>query len=324
MQQARAFYDTYYAPNNLTGVLVGNFDPAEVRTLAQRYFGRLERGERPPADVVTLEMPQIDEKRMLAECDCQPQTKIAYHTVAFRHRDSYALDVLAALLSGRTGRLYKSLVLDQQIASEVSATQESQKYGGGFSVTVEAKGDATPADLEAAWYRELERIRSEPIPEEELQKVKNQIQADAFRRLDSTFFLLIQLLYYDGLGDWNYLNDWAGYTLSVTEEDVQRVATEYFQPQNRLVSHYHRKAGTAAEPVPPELEGLPADARQMVMGQVRQIRAMDDADELRGIAAQIDGQRAQVPEPMRPAMDYVAAAIQERLAELEAETEGGE
>ncbi|UCF66960.1 MAG: insulinase family protein [Acidobacteriota bacterium] len=87
-KQADDYFATYYAQNNHTAALVGNFDTAEVKKLAERYFGRLPRGKTAPPDVATLEMEQLAEKRMTAECDCQPQIGIQYHTVAFMHEDS--------------------------------------------------------------------------------------------------------------------------------------------------------------------------------------------------------------------------------------------
>jgi predicted Zn-dependent peptidase len=313
--EADAFFDLYYAPNNLTAVLVGNFDPAWVEQQARRYFGRLEAS--PPApDVVTLEPPQLAELRMRAECDCQPQVRVRYHTVPFRHADSYALDVLQGLVSGRTGRLYKALVLDQQIATSAAGVQDSKKYAGYFEVSAEAKGDTAPEQLEAAWYRELERLQAEPVPADELQKVKNQIAADAFRRLESPFFLALQLLWYDGLGDWTYLQDWAVRTSAVTAADVQRVAKTYFAPENRSVGLYFRKAGTAAEEVPPELAAMPAELRQMVQAQVRQLRQIEDPAQLEQIVSQLQAQSAQVPPEMKPALDLVLQAAVARLGEL--------
>ena len=213
------------APNNLTAAIVGNFDLDEAKILAERYFGRIPRGENTPPDVVTLDMEQRAQKRMEASCDCQPQVEIRYHTVAFRHRDSYALDVLAGILNGRSGRLYKSLVLDQEIASSAGAVQDSRKWDGSFSLQAETKGEATPEDIERSIYEELRKIREEPIPDRELQKVKNQITASSYRRLSSGFFLLLELLVYDGLGEWEYLNEWAERTLRVRFTERRRTAS---------------------------------------------------------------------------------------------------
>ena len=246
-RQADDYYATYYAPNNLTASLVGNFDVAEVKELAERYFGRLKRGERSPPDVVTLEMEQQAEKRMDAECDCQPQTEIRYHTVPFMHVDAYPLDVLAGLMNGRTGRLYKSMVLGKENAASARSNQDSSKYGGAFSFSGTTKGEGTPQQLEQGWYEDLQKIIDEPIPDKELQKVKNRIQADAFRRLEDQFFLNLQLLFYEGLGSWDYVNNWADLTMAVTVEDVKRVARTYFNKENRAVAMYFRKEGAAAE-----------------------------------------------------------------------------
>ncbi|HPA95074.1 MAG: insulinase family protein [Acidobacteria bacterium] len=322
---ADAYYATYYAPNNLTVALVGNFEPAVVRRLAERYFGRLQRGKVPPPEVVTLEMPQLAEKRMLAECDCQPQVEVRYHTVPFEHADSYALDVLSALLNGRTGRLYKSLVLGEQVAVSAMAYQESRKWAGYFSFQAEAKGEATPARLEEAWYAELAKLQNEPVQALELEKVKNQIAAGAFRRLDSNFFLMLQLLLYEGYGDWTYLNTWAEKTLAVTAEDVQRVAKQYFAPENRSVALYRRKAGAPpAAPMPPGFDELSPNLQQMVRAQLRQLAAVNDPEVLRASATAIGSQVASAPPELRPAMQVILTAIELRLAELLAAAPGGE
>jgi predicted Zn-dependent peptidase len=317
LAQAQEFFDTYYAPNNITAVLVGNFDVDAVRALAKEYFGRIPRGAKSPPDVVTIEPEQLAEKRMSGECDCQAQIQVRYHTVPFGHRDSYALDVLGGVLEGRTGRLYKAMVEGKEIASSVYAGQQSQKYAGSFTFGGETKGDATPADLEAAWDEVLAELQAAPVPPEELQKVKNVVTADTYRRLQEPFFLMLQLAFYDGLGDWQYLNTLAERTAAVTAEDVQRVAKEYFGRENRLVGHYARKAGTVAEEVPAAISALPDGMRQAVIAQLRQIREAEDIEALRGGLAQLEEQIGQVPAEMRGAMEVVRDAVQQRISELE-------
>ncbi len=322
LADAQDFFSTYYAPNNLTAALVGNFDPAEVKRLAEKYFGRIPRGARPVPDVVTLEVPQLAEKRMNAECDCQPQVSLQFHTVPFEHRDGYVLQVIEGLLNGETGRLKKSLVLDRQIAASASANQQSWKYNGFFGLSAETKGDAQPAELEAALVAELERLQKEPVPAEELQKVKNQIAADAYRRLENPFFLMLQLLFYEGWGDWEYLNTWADKTLAVSAEDVARVAGKYFAPEQRTVATYRRKAGAEIEPVPAELAGLPAPIQQQVMGQVRQIRKSEDAAGLAQTLEQMSAQKAQVPAEFQKVIEVLEREIRSRLDALAAAQEG--
>ncbi len=325
--QADDYFNTYYSPNNLTAAIVGNFDPAEVKAFAQKYFGRIPRGKKEPPDVVTLEMQQSAEKRMDAECDCQPQIQVSYHTVGFRHKDSYALDVLSGLMNGDTGRLRKSLILDKKIATSANATQNSMKWAGSFAFTAETKGDATPQELEAAWNDEVKRIIEQPIPAEELQKVKNQIAADAFRRLDNPFFLMIQLLVYDGMGDWTYLQDWAVKTTAVTEADVKQVAKTYLAKENRTVGVYNRKAGAQADEMAAELKDVPEEMRGMIQGQLKALKAklatIDDPKVLQDMLEKMRSQKDQAPEPFRKVFPLFEKEIEGRLSELQAPKEGG-
>ncbi len=323
-KEADRYFATYYAPNNLTAVLVGNFDTAQVKKLAKKYFGRIPRGAIDPPPVVTLEMEQLAEKRMRAECDCQPQVEVRYHTVPFEHEDSYALDVLASLLNGRTGRLYKALVLDRQIASSASASQDSKKWAGEFSFSAEAKGTATPEQLEGAWYAELKKIIEDEIPLLELQKVKNQIIASSYRRLESPFFLMLQLLFYDGLGDWNFINIAKDKTLAVTTDDVKRVAKKYLNKENRAVALYTRLAGTQAEEIPAELADLPGPARQAIMAQLKQLKSIEDMAQLEEILASAGQQKQAAPPEFQKAIELMERTIKERLAELSKAQEGGE
>jgi len=316
MEEAERYWNIYYRPNNLVGFVVGDFDPAEVRATIERYFSRLRRGESEPPPVVTLEHKQVAEMRMEAEVDAQPSVEIRYHTVPYGHRDSYALDVLASLLNGRTGRLYKSMVEGKEIASNASARQDARKYAGAFAFVAETKGDATPRQLEEAWYAELKRIQDEPVGERELQKVKNQAAADQYRRLQSNFFLLIQLALYEAMDSWTDINTENAKIMAVTPEDIRRVARTYFGPTNRAVATYLRKAGAVA--VDPELAALPGPAQAMARQALKQIEAETDADKLRMNLQMMETQAAQVPPQMKPVFDFLRKRMEARLAELDA------
>lgn len=328
MEQAREYFDIYYRPNNLVGILVGDFDPAEAKRAIARYFGRLSPGTMEPPPVVTLEMKQMAEKRMLAECDCQPQIEIRYHTVPFGHRDTWALTMMAEILNGRTGRLYKSMVEGAQIASSASASGgspfEPAKYAGFFSFTAETKGDATPEQLEQAWYQELERLQNELVPERELQKVKNQSAADAYRGLQNNFFILVQLGIYENLGGWEWINRAPRELQKVTGEDIQRVAKTYFAPENRSVALYKRKAGSASEELDPELvalqEKLGPQFAAAAKKNAEQIRKITNLGQLRESVEQLEQAQAggQIPPNMAPMVEYLKKVARERIAELEA------
>lgn len=244
LAEARSFFETYYAPNNLAAALVGHFDSQRVRELAERYFGRLPAGRRPVPDVVTLEEKQLAEKRMNAVCDCPSQLQVWYHTVPFRHRDRYALDVIAGLLNGSTGRLRQSIVLEKKVGVRAIASQNARRWAGSFAVYAEAQEGIPLESLESAVLEELERLKVERVPERELQKVKNQVVAASLRNLENPFFLTLQLLFYEGIGSWRHLEEWPERTLKVAAEDIERVAVRYFTRENRTIARYERRQGS--------------------------------------------------------------------------------
>ncbi len=248
--QADEFYDIYYAPQNITLILVGDFDPAKALSLAEKYFGRIPRGKADAPDVVTLEVKSVAEKRMNAEAETNPQVDINWHTVPFGNRDSYPLQVLGQILSSRTGRLYKGLVLGSEIATEVYAYQESRKWAGLFNAGGEVKEGHTPQELEQGIYTELDKLKRDDVPAEELQKVKNNFAAAEYRRLSANHAILMQLIQYDGRGDWREINEAGAKIQAVTAADIKRVVNEYFTADNRTVAVYTRKAKATKEVKP--------------------------------------------------------------------------
>jgi predicted Zn-dependent peptidase len=314
--QADAYLGTYYAPNNLTGVLVGDFEAARVRPLLERYFGRIPRGKIDPPEVVTTEPEQIGEKRFNAEAETSPTVRIWYHAVPFVHKDRTVVDIVSDILSGRTGRLYKGLVTGRQIANDASGSIDPKKYAGTFQIEATVKEGKDPGAVEQAIYEELEKLKKDPVPAEELQKVKNQAKANAYRRLSSPFSIAFQLMIYDGLGDWRYINTYAEEVDRVTADDIQRVSREYFTRENRTVGIFLRKEGAAAE-VDPEIAALPAQAQGMVRQQLSRIQAESDPAQLREGIAQMEQAKAQVPPEMKAVFDLILKRAQERLAVLE-------
>jgi predicted Zn-dependent peptidase len=243
--QADEFYATFYSPQNITLVLVGDFKSADVEQLARKYFERIPRGKTDPPDVVTLEVEQLAEKRMYAEADTSPQVDITWHSVAFAHKDSYALSILGQILSTRTGRLYKDLVLGRSVATSVFAGQGSQKWAGYFTAGGLARDGRTPEEVEQGIYENIEKLKQEEVPAEELQKVKNNFAAGEYRRLSSNSPILMMLIRFDGLGDWREVNEGGPKYQAVTAADVKRVANKYLTRENRTVAIYTRKAGSA-------------------------------------------------------------------------------
>jgi predicted Zn-dependent peptidase len=317
LAQAKQYFTTYYAPNNITGVLAGDFKAAEVKPLLERYFGRIPRGAVDPPPVVTLEPKQLGEKRFNAEAETSPTVRVWWKTVPFLHKDTPALDLLSDVLSGRTGRLYKGLVLGRQVANESSASIDPRKYGGIFMVETTVKDGREPAAAEAAVYEEIEKLQKEPVPAEELQKVKNAFKANSYRRLASPFAIFIQLVNYDGIGDWRLINTRPELADAVTAADLQRVAQQYLTKETRTVATFLRKEG--APPEDPEIAKLPPEAQAMVRQATKQVESETDVAKLQQRVAQMQQMAGQVPAEMRPAFDLILKRAGERLAALSGE-----
>ena len=312
--EALGFFDTYYAPNNLAAALVGDFDPDEAIALAERYFGRLAPGARPPLQPRTREMPQLAEKRMVAYADTNPQVVIRYHSVRDGHVDEPALVVLGQLLSGRTGRLYRSLVEEQQVATRASGGQGGFQFEGMFELRGTARQGRTPEEVEEAIYAELERLQTEPVGERELQKVKNQNAADTFRGLRSNFGLMMQLLIREGNRGWEHINTDPALYEAVAAADVMRVANTYFKPETRAVAVYYRDESSAAED-DPLLAGLSDEERQQI-GQMRAVIGQMEAEQLIQFLAQAEQMVGQAPPEGRNLAEALVALVRQRLEEM--------
>ncbi|HVR28804.1 MAG TPA: pitrilysin family protein [Thermoanaerobaculia bacterium] len=241
---AEAYFRSRYRPDRLTAALVGDFDAAQVRRWADRYFGRLAPGspverQSRSGDEANGHSPRI---RQVAACDCPTQIEILYPTQPFGHPEAVALDVLAGVLGGRTGRLHRGLVLERGIAFSASAQHAPLRRGGAFSVVAEARGSTTAEALEAAWLEELERLRREGVGGRELQKVKNRITTDAAREVKEPLQLALRLAVYDALGDWRQLYTFPERAQAVTAEDLERVIERYLGPERRATLLLERRS----------------------------------------------------------------------------------
>jgi predicted Zn-dependent peptidase len=240
-EEAMDFFDVYYAPNNIAAALVGDFNVDDAIMLAEQYFGRLSRGISSSLEPRTREMPQLAEKRMVAFAETNPQVVIRYHSVPDGHIDEPALVVLGQLLSGRTGRLYKTLIEEEQVATRASGGQSGFKFEGMFELRGIAKQGRTPEEVEVAIYAELEKLKVLPIGERELQKVKNQNAASNFRDLQGNYQLMMQILIRENNRGWETINTDPALYDAVTADDIMRVAKKYFTSENRAVAIYYRE-----------------------------------------------------------------------------------
>jgi predicted Zn-dependent peptidase len=315
LAQANDFYERFYAPQNLTAVVVGDFDTKQALALAERYFGSIPKGQHPIPEMITMEVPSVAEKRFNGEAETNPSVEIRWHAVPSVHKDIPALTVLQTVLNGDTGRLKKNLVLGGGPASRATARLDDRKYEGLFEIDGECKEGHTPDEVEHAVYGELDRISKDGVPEDELLAAKNRFLTSTYRQLDNNFSLMLRYGVADARGGWQLADALAGQVQQVSSADLQRVVKKYFTRENRAVATYTRKGGS--EPEDPALAALPAESKPMVKQALARIAASTDPAQLQQMLARMDQMSAQAPENMKPGLDYVKTRIQARLAELD-------
>ncbi len=250
------FHNRYYVPNNAVAIYVGEFDPAAVVAMAEKYFGRVPKG--PDLEPIrTGEPPQYSEKRLYGEGPAGTSLRMMFHIPPDGHPDAYPLSILASTLGsggggfrgmgggGGTGRLYKSLVRDKQLAVSASASSRPQWYVGAFQFNATPRVDkgVKPEDLEKEIWTEIENVKKDGLTEEEIQKAKNRNEATFIRSLASAAGLAGRVGRADLQRGWrSILTDLDDFK-KVTNDDIKRVAAKYFVKDNSLTAIYTRKSG---------------------------------------------------------------------------------
>lgn len=235
---AQTFFNKYYVPSNLTAVVVGDVNVAQIHALADTYFGRIPK-EAKPEPLRTVEPPQAGERRLTLHLQSQRVTLVGYHKPGIQHPDNAVYDALGSLLSeGRSSRLYRSLVRDKKIAVETGGFPgfPGQKYPGLFLFYAFTAPGHDNGEVEKALEGETQRLCKELVSTEELDGVKRRARANLLRQLDDNAGLAMQLADWQGLtGDWHNLFRQLDKINAVTPADIQRVARATFIEKNRTV-----------------------------------------------------------------------------------------
>jgi len=245
-QKTRGFLEKYYAPVNTVIALVGDIRAADAVVLVNRYFGDIAPGT-PAPRVSAVEPVQKGEKRILEVFDAEPRLAIAWHKPTMPDKDDYAFDLIDQILgSGRTSRLYRSLVEEQKLATSVSVYgAPGSRYPNLFVIEAIPRHPHTVEELESAIYAELDKLKQELVEEEELTKVRNRLLTDQLRQLRSNSGLARLLTSYQSLaGDWRYVANYAVEIDKLSAEDLKQVANRYLTQSNRTVVVLQREDQT--------------------------------------------------------------------------------
>jgi len=238
-QEAKAFFDKYYGPSNLVIAIVGDVDPKKVIAMAEKYFGRIPF--RPaPERIATIEPEQSGEKRMVIDDPSQPLYLCGFHVPDGTHPDRPALDAaLDYLGGGRTSLLYKNLVKGSKQAVDVGAFAgfPGNKYATMAAVYAFPSTGHTAEEVETEVLKEIEKLKDQPLTNEELAGIKARAKASVIRQLENNQGLASQLVTNHLLfGDWRELFRSVDQINAVTADDIQRVAKQYLTQKNRVVT----------------------------------------------------------------------------------------
>jgi len=235
---AKQFFQKHYGPHNLTVGIAGDVDPERMRSLAEKYFGRLSRGSE-PLPVRSEEPEQISERRVIIREQTQPFVMIGFHRGSMQSEDAPVYDVLSDVLTGgRTSRLYERLV-KQENALQVQALSAfpGSKYDTLFGIFGVPNRGVSPDSVEHMIYDELEVIKENGITQEELERAKTRARSNLIGQLDSNQGLALQFAQMEELkGNWRAVFRKLDAIESITVDDVQRVARNTFKRSNRTVA----------------------------------------------------------------------------------------
>ena len=234
--EAEAFHKKYYVPSNIVIAVVGDVKATETMPVLERYFSKIPAGPK-PEPMTTIEPRQLSEKSVVIREATQPFYIEGYHRPDYRDPDDSVYDAITDIFSnGRTARLYRSLVRDQQIAAtgEGFSGFPGQKYPGLFAVYAVPLPGHTPEEMRTAIHKELDRLKTEDVTDEELARFKTRAKADLLRGLADNEGLAHQLAEYQTrFGDWRQLFRELDKINAVTRADVRRVANKIFIDSNR-------------------------------------------------------------------------------------------
>jgi len=232
----KEYFHTYYSPNNLVAAVVGDVNADEVFKVCEEYFGQIPRGPEPPV-ITTREPVQEGEKRVEVVYDANPMVFIGWQCPAIGHPDMPVLDVMTSVLSaGRTSRFNKTIVEEKKLAARASIWAGESRMKDIIVAMATPLQPHSCEEVEQAMYEEIEKLKTEPVSEWELQKIRNQLDANFIRGLNSNIGMAWRICSNHAMtNDWKYLIRSYDALKKVTAEDIMRVANEYFKPERRTV-----------------------------------------------------------------------------------------
>jgi zinc protease len=237
LRDALTYHLIYYSPQNAIVVAVGDFDGDKVIKQISEAFGAIRNGPKPPP-VTDVEPPQEGERHATLKHAAElPAFTEGYHVPNYKSPDSYALEIASVVLAGgKSSRLYQELVMNRRMVVDVDASYDRLSFDPTlFWGAAQLRPGIRTADVVAVLDQQIAALRDHPVSDQELQKAKNQEQADFVYGQDSIFREAMMLGQYEMLGSYKMLDQYLDGIDKVTAADVQRVAKQYLVDSNRTI-----------------------------------------------------------------------------------------
>ncbi len=243
--EAMEFHKKYYIGSNIVISVVGDVKASEAMPVLEKYFSRVPGGPK-PEDMTTVEPKQFAEKTVAIREQTQPIYLEGYHRPSYRDPDDNVYDAISDIMSnGRVSRLYRSLVRDQQIAAVAEGFSgfPGQKYPGLFAFVAVPLPGHTYLEMRDAIHKEIDKLKTTDVTDDELQMYKTRTRADLLRSLGDNQGLANALSEYQTMfGDWRELFHQLDKVDKVTKADIRRVASQVFIDSNRTAAWIETKA----------------------------------------------------------------------------------
>ena len=242
MEDVKAFFNQFYVPSNAILVVAGAVKTAEVKKMVEQWFGSIPSGIKPVRNL-PQEPTQLQEKRQIVEANVPLNALyMAFHMPARQDASYYAADLLSDILSrGNSSRLYRSLLKEQQLFSDINAYHLGSIDPGLFIVEGKPAPGVSMEAAEQAIWQELDRLKNETVVEEELTKVKNKLESTMEFGEMSLLDKAMNLAYFELLGNAEDLNHETGKYMAVTAQEIQEQAQQIFRKENASILSYLAK-----------------------------------------------------------------------------------
>lgn len=267
LDDVRAFFKTYYAPNNAVLVVVGDFNSKDMKPLVEKYFASIPRQEAPPKpDVAEAPMSKSKYAKVEDKHANLPAFWIGWRAPGRREPDYYVLGVIEKLLSaGESSRLYQRMVKGEKIALKADAGYDERRGPSGFEAFIVLKPGNTPERARQVLFEELDNLKNKPVAPEELEKAKNQILRTLFANAHTS--LQRSLGRAEHLGEYTLFfgdpklidKDLEAY-MNVSAKDIQRVAKSMFNKDIVCIVDIEPKEGKEDKPAPAKVDAAEGSA----------------------------------------------------------------